>query len=109
MISKLGEVRSPAVAWAILVCAGLLEIVWATALRNADGFTRLWPSVIGIAFSLASFVMLAVALKSLPVGSTYAVWVGIVEVEGGLISGWREYQYRSELPFEEVAGGSLRR
>lgn len=64
-------------AWLILIGAGLLEIVWATALKNADGFTRLWPSVIGIAFSLVSFFMLAVALKNLPVGTAYAVWVGI--------------------------------
>lgn len=64
-------------AWLILIGAGLLEIVWATALKNADGFTRLWPSVVGIAFSLVSFFMLAVALKNLPVGTAYAVWVGI--------------------------------
>ena len=64
-------------AWLILVGAGLLEIVWATALKDAEGFTRLWPSVVGIVFSLVSFVMLAVALKSLPVGTAYAVWTGI--------------------------------
>ena len=64
-------------AWLILIGAGLLEIVWATALKDAEGFTRLWPSVIGIVFSLVSFVMLAVALKDLPVGTAYAVWVGI--------------------------------
>ena len=64
-------------AWLILIGAGLLEIVWATALKDAGGFTRLWPSVIGIVFSLVSFVMLAVALKNLPVGTAYAVWVGI--------------------------------
>ena len=64
-------------AWLILIGAGFLEIVWATALKDAEGFTRLWPSVIGIVFSLVSFVMLAVALKNLPVGTAYAVWVGI--------------------------------
>ncbi len=64
-------------AWAILIGAGLLEIVGAIALKNSDGFTRLWPSVIGIAFSLMSFFMLAVALRSLPLGTAYAVWVGI--------------------------------
>lgn len=78
-------------AWVILVCAGLLEIVWATALKNAEGFTRLWPSVIGIAFSLVSFFMLAVALKTLPVGTAYAVWVGIgvvgVAIAGMLVFG----------------------
>lgn len=65
------------IAWAMLVLAGLLEIVWATALKQADGFTRLWPSVIGITVSLVSFVLLALALRNLPVGSAYAVWVGI--------------------------------
>ena len=73
-------------AWMILVGAGLLEIVWATALKDAEGFTRLWPSVIGIVFSLVSFFMLAVALKSLPVGTAYAVWVGI-GVSGVAIAG----------------------
>ena len=64
-------------AWIILIGAGLLEIVWAIALKFADGFTRFWPSAIGLAAALASFVMLSVALKSLPVGTAYAVWVGI--------------------------------
>lgn len=73
-------------AWMILVGAGLLEIVWATALKDAEGFTRLWPSIIGIVFSLVSFFMLAVALKSLPVGTAYAVWVGI-GVSGVAIAG----------------------
>jgi quaternary ammonium compound-resistance protein SugE len=64
-------------AWAMLVAAGLLEILWATAMKESEGFTRLWPSVIGITSSLVSFVVLALALKHLPVGSAYAVWVGI--------------------------------
>ena len=64
-------------AWLILIGAGFLEIVWATALKDAEGFTRLWPSVVGIVFAVVSFVMLAVALKNLPVGTAYAVWVGI--------------------------------
>ena len=54
-----------------------MEIVWAPALKDAEGFTRLWPSVVGIVFAVVSFVMLAVALKNLPVGTAYAVWVGI--------------------------------
>lgn len=65
------------IAWTLLVLAGLLEIVWATALKRADGFTRLWPSVVGITVSLVSFVLLALALRNLPVGSAYVVWVGI--------------------------------
>jgi quaternary ammonium compound-resistance protein SugE len=64
-------------AWFLLVGAGLLEIVWAIALKYADGFTRFWPSAIGISAAVVSFVMLAMALKSLPVGTAYAVWVGI--------------------------------
>jgi quaternary ammonium compound-resistance protein SugE len=64
-------------AWAILVGAGLLEIVWAIALKHADGFTRFWPSVVGLVAAAVSFVMLSSALRSLPVGTAYAVWVGI--------------------------------
>jgi quaternary ammonium compound-resistance protein SugE len=64
-------------AWVVLVAAGLLEIVWATALKQSDGFTRLWPSVIGIGGATVSFVLLALALRHLPVGTGYAVWVGI--------------------------------
>lgn len=64
-------------AWGILVAAALLECVWAISLKYADGFTRLWPSVIGIAAAIASFALLTVALKDLPVGTAYAIWVGI--------------------------------
>ena len=66
-----------AMAWVILVVAGLLEIVWATALKQSDGFTRLGPSVVGIGGATLSFVLLAVALRHLPAGTGYAVWVGI--------------------------------
>jgi quaternary ammonium compound-resistance protein SugE len=65
------------VAWALLFGAGLLEVVWAVALTQSGGFTRLGPSALGIAAAVASFVMLALALNSLPVGTAYAVWVGI--------------------------------
>ena len=69
--------KGTSLAWAILISAGLLEIVWAIMLKFADGFTRFWPSAIGLAAAIASFVMLSVALKTLPVGTAYAVWVGI--------------------------------
>lgn len=72
-------------AWTMLVVAGLLEIVWAIALKQTEGFTRLWPSVIGIGAALASFVLLTAALKTLPVGTAYAVWVGIGAVGVALI------------------------
>jgi Small Multidrug Resistance protein len=58
---------------AILLGAGLLEIVRAISLKYTDGFTRFWPSAIGIAAAVVSFLLLATALKSLPVGTAYAV------------------------------------
>ena len=64
-------------AWVQLIAAGLLEIVWAIALKQTNGWTRLVPSVIGVISALASFLLLANALKTLPVGTAYAVWVGI--------------------------------
>lgn len=64
-------------AWIILVISGVLESVWAGALTRSEGFTKLWPSVIfGIAL-VASMAGLGYALKSIPLGTGYAVWVGI--------------------------------
>jgi quaternary ammonium compound-resistance protein SugE len=64
-------------AWIILFLAGLLEIGWAIGLKYTDGFTKLWPSVLTITSMVASVVLLGVALRSLPVGTAYAVWTGI--------------------------------
>lgn len=64
-------------AWAILVVVGLFEIVWALGLKYSDGFSRLWPSVITLVGAVASFWLLAHAMKSLPAGTAYAVWTGI--------------------------------
>ena len=64
-------------AWTLLVIAGLLETVWASAMKESEGFTRLWPSVVGVTVSLVSFVMLALALAHLPIGTAYALWVGL--------------------------------
>lgn len=61
----------------MLVAAGLLEIVWATALKQADGFARPLPAAIAVVVAVASFALLAAALARLPVGTAYAVWVGI--------------------------------
>lgn len=63
--------------WVILVIAGALEMGWALGLKFSDGFTRLWPSVATVVLALGSFYLLSVAMKSLPVGTAYAVWVGI--------------------------------
>ena len=64
-------------AWVFLVCAGLLEVVFALCLKYSQGFTRLWPSVGFIVAGIASFQLLSQALRSLPVGTAYAVWTGI--------------------------------
>ena len=63
--------------WLILLLAGLLEIAWAIGLKYSEGFTRFWPSVWTLVAMVASMVLLAIAMKSLPVGTAYAVWVGI--------------------------------
>jgi quaternary ammonium compound-resistance protein SugE len=64
-------------AWFLLVLAGLFETAWAVGMKYSQGFTRLWPSVWTIATMLVSIVLLAQALRSLPVGTAYAVWTGI--------------------------------
>ncbi|MFB4313956.1 DMT family transporter [Actinomadura sp. 21ATH] len=64
-------------AWVLLVAAALMELVWATALKQSDGFTKLWPTLIGVPVCLLSVVVLTVALRDLPVGTAYAVWVGL--------------------------------
>ena len=63
--------------WLLLLAAGLLEVVWAIGLKYTDGFSRLAPSVITIAAMIGSVWLLAIALKSIPVGTGYAVWTGI--------------------------------
>lgn len=64
-------------AWALLVAAGILEIGWAIGLKYSEGFTRLWPSIWTIAAMIVSMYMLALAARTLPIGTAYAVWVGI--------------------------------
>ena len=64
-------------AWIYLITAGLLEIGWAIGLKYTEGFSRLWPSVATICAMIVSFGLLATALKTIPVGTGYAVWTGI--------------------------------
>jgi quaternary ammonium compound-resistance protein SugE len=64
-------------AWLLLVVAGLLETAWAIALKESAGFSKLVPSVLFVVLGIASLALLAVALRSLPVGTAYAVWTGI--------------------------------
>ncbi|WP_461641796.1 quaternary ammonium compound efflux SMR transporter SugE [Labilibaculum euxinus] len=66
-----------AIAWVYLIIAGLFEAVWAIGLKYAEGFTKLWPSIITIVAMAISLYFLALAIKTLPVGTAYAVWTGI--------------------------------
>ncbi len=73
-------------SWIILVIAGLLEVVWAIGLKYTHGFTRLTPSIITVSAMIVSIVLLSWAMRSLPVGTAYAVWTGIGAV-GAAITG----------------------
>ena len=66
--------------WIALVLAGLLEVGWAIGLKYTDGFTRFWPSAWTAIAMIGSIMLLGFAMKSLPVGTAYAVWVGIGSV-----------------------------
>jgi quaternary ammonium compound-resistance protein SugE len=72
--------------WLIVLIAGLLETGWALGLKYSEGFTRPLPSVLTVVGALASFWLLALAMKSLPVGTTYAVWVGIGAVGTAILA-----------------------
>jgi|SRR6185312_11640 len=63
--------------WAILVLAGILEVCWVVGLKYSEGFTRLWPSVATVSAMIVSLALLGVAVKTLPLGTAYAVWTGI--------------------------------
>jgi len=65
------------VAWVILFVAGLCEVGWAIGLKYTEGFTRLWPSVGTVVAMIASIWLLGIAMKTLPVGTAYSVWVGV--------------------------------
>jgi quaternary ammonium compound-resistance protein SugE len=66
--------------WVILVLAGLFEVGWAIGLKYTEGFTRFWPTVWTVAAMIISLWLLGIAMKSLPVGTAYSVWVGVGSV-----------------------------
>ncbi|MEU5272848.1 DMT family transporter [Streptomyces hygroscopicus] len=72
-------------AWVLLVTAGLFEICWSIGMKLSDGFTRLWPGVVTVAGLVVSMGLLSVAVKSLPIGTAYGVWVGIGAVGTALL------------------------
>ena len=64
-------------AWAILILAGVFEIIWAYSMKMSEGFTRLTPSVVTIVFMILSVVLLSISMRTLPLGTAYTVWTGI--------------------------------
>jgi len=72
-------------AWMYLIIAGLLEVVWALLMKQSHGFTRLWPSVGTLIFMAASFGLLSLAMRTLPLGTAYTIWTGIGAVGAFLV------------------------
>jgi quaternary ammonium compound-resistance protein SugE len=83
--------------WLILLLAGLLEVCWAVGLKYTEGFTRPIPSIATVAAMVASLYLLGLAMRSLPVGAAYAVWVGI-GIVGAVILGAILFQEPLSLP-----------
>lgn len=72
-------------AWALLLAAGLLEVVWAYTMKLSHGFTRTGPTVVTLLAMLASFALLSVSMKTLPLGTAYTIWTGIGAVGAFLV------------------------
>ena len=92
-------------AWILLIVAGLLEIVWAYFMKQSHGFTRLVPSAVTIGAMIASFALLSVAMKSLPLGTAYTVWTGIGAV-GAFVVGVAALGEQAS-PLRVVAAGMI--
>jgi quaternary ammonium compound-resistance protein SugE len=89
-------------AWLLLCVAGLFETAWAVGLKYSDGFSRLVPSILAVSAMIASIVCLAFALKSLPVGTAYAVWTGIGAVGTSILG-----MYLFQEPATSLRLGSI--
>ena len=72
-------------AWMFLIAAGLLEIVWAFAMKQSDGFARPWPTLIMVVTMLGSFGLLALSMRTLPLGTAYTIWTGIGAIGAFLV------------------------
>ena len=98
-------------AWVALFFAGLFEIGWAVGLKYTEGFSRLWPSLGTIAAMAASFFLLAFALKSLPLGTAYAIWTGIGTIgtapEIEVISAMVPDYYGGNMDLPDMAPGAI--
>jgi quaternary ammonium compound-resistance protein SugE len=94
--------RRKIMAWAILILAGLTEIVWLVALKNSNGFANTLQGVVSIAVSWLSFFMLAFALKFIPVGTAYAVWTGCGAAGGAIAGMWLFGEGRNALRIASI-------
>lgn len=72
-------------AWLLLFIAGAMEVSWLVAMKYSDGFTKLWPTILVFVLGLASFYLLSLCLKVIPVGTAYVVWTGIGAVGGAIV------------------------
>lgn len=72
-------------AWIMLILAGIFEVVWAYSMKLSDGFSKLTPSIITLVFMILSFVLLAYAMRTLPLGTAYTIWTGIGAVGSFLV------------------------
>ncbi len=93
--------------WVVLVCSGMLEAVWALALDRTEGFTRLLPSVVFVVALVASMLGLSHAVRTIPIGTAYAVWVGIgaaVTVGYGIVTGAEPFSWAKVLLLAGLVG-----
>ncbi|HEY8424960.1 MAG TPA: quaternary ammonium compound efflux SMR transporter SugE [Limnochordales bacterium] len=90
-------------AWAYLVVAGLLEVAWATSMKHSEGFRHLWPSVATIVLMMLSFALLSLAMRTLPLGTAYAVWTGIGAVGSVLVGMLLMGESREPLRLASIA------
>ena len=72
-------------AWIMLILAGIFEVVWAYSMKLSDGFSKLTPSIVTLFFMILSFALLAYAMRTLPLGTTYTIWTGIGAVGSFLV------------------------
>ncbi len=75
-------------AWIILILAGLFEVGWAVGLKYTDGFTRLWPTLATVSAMIVSLSLLGIALRTLPLGTAYAIWTGVGTIGTALLGIW---------------------
>lgn len=101
---------SVTLSWIILIASGVFEAVWAVALDRSNGFTRLWPTVVFVGALIISMGGLALALKQLPLGTAYAVWVGVgasLAVLWSFATGQEDFSPLKGLFLAMVVGGII--